>query len=57
MSPPPCLCSLSVRMAVKCGICGVLDAEVSFDSFVVVVYPLISAIWERSDPPATHPQG
>ena len=25
MSPPPCLCSLSVRMAVKCGICGDLD--------------------------------
>ena len=35
MSPPPCLCSLSVRMAVKCGICGVLDAEVSFDSCIV----------------------
>ena len=35
MSPPPCLCSLSVRMAVKCGICGVLDAEVNFDSFIV----------------------
>ena len=34
MSPPPSLCSLSVRMAVKCGICGVLDAEVSFDSWV-----------------------
>ena len=32
MSPPPCLCSLSVQMAVKCGISGVLDAEVSFDS-------------------------
>ena len=32
MSPPPWLCSLSVRMAVKCGI---LDAEVSFDSFIV----------------------
>ena len=30
MSPLPCLCSLSVRMAVKCGICSVLDAEVSF---------------------------
>ena len=29
MRPPPCLCSLSVRMALKCGICGVLDAEVS----------------------------
>ena len=28
MRSPPCLCSLSVRMAVKCGICGVLDAEV-----------------------------
>ena len=35
MSPPPCLCSLSVRMPVKCGICGVLDAEVSFDSCIV----------------------
>ena len=35
MSPPPCLCSLSVRMAVKCRICGVLDAEVSFDSCIV----------------------
>ena len=35
MSPPPCLCSLSVRMAVKCGICGALDAEVSFDSCIV----------------------
>ena len=34
MSPPPCLCSLSVRMEVKCGICGVLDAEVSFDSCI-----------------------
>ena len=31
MSPPPCLCSLSVWMAVKCGICGVLDEEVSLD--------------------------
>ena len=35
MSPPPCLCSLSVRMAVKCGICGVLDVEVRFDSCMV----------------------
>ena len=35
MSPPPCLCSLSVWMAVKCGICGVLDAGVSFDSCIV----------------------
>ena len=35
MSLPPCLCSLSVRMAVKCGICGVLDVEVSFDSCIV----------------------
>ena len=33
MRPPPCLCSLSVRMAVKCGICGVLDAEVIFYFF------------------------
>ena len=33
MSPPPCLCSLSVRMAVKSGICGVL--EVRFDSCIV----------------------
>ena len=32
MSPPPCLCSLSVRMAVKCGI---LEAEVSFESCIV----------------------
>ena len=30
------VCSLSVRMAVKCGICGVLDAEVSFDSSIVM---------------------
>ena len=37
MRPPPCLCSLSVRMAVKCGICGVLDAEVSFDSCIVMM--------------------
>ena len=37
MRPPPCLCSLSVRMAVKCGICGVLDAEVSFDSYIVMM--------------------
>ena len=35
MSPSPCLCSLSVRMVVKCGICGVLDAEVRFDSCIV----------------------
>ena len=35
MSPPPCLCSLFVRMAMKCGICGVLDAEVSSDSCIV----------------------
>ena len=35
MSPPPFLCSLSVRMAVKFCICGVLDAEVSFDSCIV----------------------
>ena len=37
MRPPPCLCSLSVRMAVQCGICGVLDAEVSFDSCIVMM--------------------
>ena len=37
MRSPPCLCSLSVRMEVKCGICGVLDAEVSFDSCIVMV--------------------
>ena len=37
MRPPPCLCSLSVRMAVKCGICGVLDAEVSFDFYIVMM--------------------
>ena len=37
MRPPPCLCSLSVWMAVKCGICGVLDAEVSFDSCIVMM--------------------
>ena len=37
MRPPPCLCSLSVRMAVKCDICGVLDAEVSFDSCIVMM--------------------
>ena len=37
MRPPPCLCSLSVRMEVKCGICGVLDAEVSYDSCIVMM--------------------
>ena len=37
MRPPPCLCSLSVHMAVKCCICGVLDAEVSFDSCIVMM--------------------
>ena len=37
MRPPPCLCSLSVCMAVKCGICGVLDVEASFDSCIVMV--------------------
>ena len=34
MRRPPCLCSLSVRMAVKC---GVLNAEVSFDSGFVMM--------------------
>ena len=37
MRPPPCLCSLSVRMAVKCGIFGVLDVEVSFDYCIVMM--------------------
>ena len=37
MRQPPCLCSLSVVMAVKCGIYGVLDAEVSFDSCNVMM--------------------
>ena len=37
MRPPPCLCSLSVRMTIKCGVCGVLDAEVSFDSCIVMM--------------------
>ena len=37
MKPPPCLCSLSVWMAVKCGIGGVLDTEVSFDSCIVMM--------------------
>ena len=37
MRPPSCLCSLSVWMAVKCGICGVLDAEVRFDSCIVMM--------------------
>ena len=37
MKPPPCLCSLSVRMAVRCGMCGVLDAEVSFDFCIVMM--------------------
>ena len=37
MRPPPFLCSLSVRMAVKCGICGVLDAEVSLDSCIAMM--------------------
>ena len=37
MRPPPCLCSLSVRMEVKCGTCGVMDAEVSFDSCIVMM--------------------
>ena len=34
MRLPPCVCSLSVRMAVKC---GVLDEEVSFDSCIVIM--------------------
>ena len=34
MSPPPCLCFLSVWMAVKCGIFGVRDAGVCFDSCI-----------------------
>ena len=37
MRPSPCLTSLPVRMAVKCGICGVLDAEVSFDYYIVMM--------------------
>ena len=37
MRPPHCLCSLSVQMAVKCGIFGVLDAEVSFNSCIVMI--------------------
>ena len=37
MRPPPCLCSLAMRMAVKYGICGVLDAEVSFDYCIVMM--------------------
>ena len=37
MRLPPCLCSLYVRMAVKCGICGLLDAEVSFDYCIVLM--------------------
>ena len=37
MRPPPCLCSMSVWMVEKCGICGVLDAEVSFDSCIVMM--------------------
>ena len=37
MRQPHCLCSLSVRIAVKCGICDVLDAEVSFCSCIVMV--------------------
>ena len=32
-----CLCSLTVRMAVKCGICGVLDTEVGFDYCIVMM--------------------
>ena len=36
MRPPPCLCSLSVRMAGKCGMCDVLYAEVRFDSCIVM---------------------
>ena len=34
MSPPPCLCFLSVRMAVYCSIFGVRDAGVIFDSCI-----------------------
>ena len=34
MSPPPCLCSLSVRMSVECGIFGVRDTGMSFDSCI-----------------------
>ena len=44
MRPPPCLCSLSVRMVVKCGICGVLYAEVSFDSCIVVMSGCVMCI-------------
>ena len=43
MRPPPCLCSLSVRI-VKCGICGVLDAEVSFDYCIVMMSGCIVCI-------------
>ena len=39
MSPPsPCLCSLSVRMVVKWGICGVLAFCVSVVSCIVMMY-------------------
>ena len=34
MRPPPCLCSLSLWMAMKCGI---LDAEVSVDSCIMMM--------------------
>ena len=37
MRLPPWLCSLSLRMALKCGICSVLDAEVSFHSCIVMM--------------------
>ena len=47
MRPPPCLCSLSVRMAVKCGICGVLDAEVSFDYCIVMISGCVWCMIDR----------
>ena len=37
MSPPPCLCSLSVRMVVLWGILGVLAFCVSFVSCIVMM--------------------
>ena len=42
----PCLCSLSVWMVVKCGICGVLGAEVSFDYCIVMMSGCVYEMFE-----------
>ena len=45
MRPPPYLCYMSVRIKVKCGMCGVLDTEVSFDSWIVMM-PGLCCVYE-----------